>query len=164
MLRRSGVRSIAAAKRATELGLQAFNILEGLKQAADSGALDQERFKQAEARALGFMLAHQMYRSDKTGKVISDRFTVLTFPSHWHYTVLRGLDYMRASGIHDRAQPDPRLGEAFALLRGRRLLDERWPLDRRHPGRQWFEVDDPEGKPSRWVTLLALRVLRWAQR
>jgi sulfur dioxygenase len=31
MLCRSGVRSVAAAKRATELGLQAFNILEGFE-------------------------------------------------------------------------------------------------------------------------------------
>jgi sulfur dioxygenase len=31
MLCRSGVRSIAAARRATELGLEAFNILEGFE-------------------------------------------------------------------------------------------------------------------------------------
>lgn len=35
MLCRSGVRSIAAAKRATELGLQAYNILEGFEGDAD---------------------------------------------------------------------------------------------------------------------------------
>jgi rhodanese-related sulfurtransferase len=35
LLCRSGVRSIAAAKRATELGLQAFNILEGFEGDAD---------------------------------------------------------------------------------------------------------------------------------
>jgi sulfur dioxygenase len=36
MLCRSGVRSIAAAKRATELGLAAFNILEGFEGDADT--------------------------------------------------------------------------------------------------------------------------------
>ena len=35
---RSGVRSIAAAKRATELGLQAYNILEGFEGDADASA------------------------------------------------------------------------------------------------------------------------------
>jgi rhodanese-related sulfurtransferase len=35
LLCRSGVRSIAAAKRATELGLQAYNILEGFEGDAD---------------------------------------------------------------------------------------------------------------------------------
>jgi len=38
LLCRSGVRSIAAAKRATELGLQAFNILEGFEGDPDSQA------------------------------------------------------------------------------------------------------------------------------
>lgn len=36
LLCRSGIRSIAAAKRATELGLQAYNILEGFEGDADS--------------------------------------------------------------------------------------------------------------------------------
>ena len=36
LLCRSGVRSIAAAKRATELGLEAYNILEGFEGDADS--------------------------------------------------------------------------------------------------------------------------------
>ena len=35
---RSGVRSVAAAKRATELGLQAYNILEGFEGDADGNA------------------------------------------------------------------------------------------------------------------------------
>jgi rhodanese-related sulfurtransferase len=38
LLCRSGVRSIAAAKRATELGLQAYNILEGFEGNPDSNA------------------------------------------------------------------------------------------------------------------------------
>ena len=38
LLCRSGVRSVAAAKRATELGLQAFNILEGFEGDHDSHA------------------------------------------------------------------------------------------------------------------------------
>ena len=34
-------------------------------------------------------------------------------------------------------------------------------LDWAPPGRVWFEVDDAPGQPSRWITLRALRVLRW---
>ena len=37
MLCRSGVRSVAAARRATELGLAAYNILEGFEGNADAG-------------------------------------------------------------------------------------------------------------------------------
>jgi sulfur dioxygenase len=38
LLCRSGVRSVAAAKRATELGLEAYNILEGFEGDADAAA------------------------------------------------------------------------------------------------------------------------------
>ena len=76
--------------------------------------------------------------------------------------MLRALDYFRASVLASGAPVDPRLADALAHLRGRRLADGRWPLDVRHRGRQWFEVDEGVGMPSRWVTLSALRVLRWA--
>lgn len=137
-----------------------INVLEGLLEyeLATGGT---EELRVARLTGQEYLLQRQLVRRASTGDVIDRDYLLLAHPHRWHYSILRGLDYMRASGIHDRAQPDPRLGEAFALLRGRRLPDGSWPLDRRHPGRQWFEVDDPEGKPSRWVTLLALRVLRW---
>jgi hypothetical protein len=47
------------------------------------------------------------------------------------------------------------------VVRGRRTRDGRWLLDRLPRGRVWFDVDDGVGRPSRWVTLHALRVLRW---
>ena len=39
--------------------------------------------------------------------------------------------------------------------------DGTWALDRTLPGRVWFDVDDGPGRPSRWVTLRAMRVLKW---
>ena len=30
-----------------------------------------------------------------------------------------------------------------------------------HPGKVWFDLEDGDGKPSRWNTLRAMRVLRW---
>jgi hypothetical protein len=57
--------------------------------------------------------------------------------------------------------PDPRLGEAIEHLRSRRRDDGKWPLDWNPTGRVWFDVDDGQGEPSRWLTLRALRVLRW---
>lgn len=47
------------------------------------------------------------------------------------------------------------------ISRARRLDDGRWPLDKRLRGRIWFEIDDGAGNPSRWITLRALRVLKW---
>ena len=85
-------------------------------------------------------------------------------PNRWRYDVLRALDYFRAAATLTGAVPDPRLGEAVDHVRSKRLEDGTWLLDRRLPGRVWFDVDDGAGKPSRWVTLRAMRVLRWWER
>ena len=70
-----------------------FNVLENLRIAATRGIVEQLAFRDAESRAAEFMLSHRLYRSDRTGEVISERFTDLTYPWHRHYTFLRGLDY-----------------------------------------------------------------------
>src|SRR5262249_47808397 len=80
-----------------------------------------------------------------------------SFPTYWHYDVLRGLDYMRAAG----AEPDDRLAEAVDLIESKRDASGRWLLENVHEGRQHFGMDDGEGKPSRWNTLRAMRVLSW---
>ncbi len=57
--------------------------------------------------------------------------------------------------------PDPRGDEAIALLRSKLQFDGRWPLENTHPGAVQFALEDGDGRPSRWNTLRALRVLRW---
>ena len=89
-----------------------FNVLENVRIAVDQGAVPAATFSDAEARAAEFMLAHRLYRSDHTGEVISERFTQLTYPWHWHYTFLRGLDYLRLTP----AIEDQRADDAIELL------------------------------------------------
>ena len=79
------------------------------------------------------------------------------FPTWWHYDVLWGLDYLRRAGV----TPDERVAEAIALVVSKRDADGRWPLEVRYPGVMPVEVDEGEGRPSRWNTLRALRVLDW---
>ena len=132
-----------------------FNVLENLRIAAARGVIDKRAFQEAEARALELMLAHRLYRSDKTGDVIAERFTHLTYPWHWHYKVLRGLDYLRLTpAIHDARLDDP-----IELLLDQRKPNGRWPLQERIPGTLLVEMERP-GRESRWNTLRALRVLR----
>jgi hypothetical protein len=132
-----------------------FNVLENLRLAWTHGAIEERAFRDAEARALEFMLRHRLYRSDRTGEVVSDRFTHLTYPWHWHYTVLRGLDYLSLThAIHDE-----RLDDSVQLLLGRRKTNGRWPLQKRIPGTLLVEMEKPGGE-SRWNTLRALRILR----
>jgi hypothetical protein len=136
-----------------------FNVLEGLRIASAQGAIPEPAFREAEGRAAEFMLRHRLFRSDHTGEVISDRFTHLTYPWHWHYTVLRGLDYLRLTP----AIRDERVDDAIELLHARRKPNGRWPLQKRIPGTLLVEMEKPGGE-SRWNTLRALRVLRCRDR
>jgi len=57
--------------------------------------------------------------------------------------------------------PDQRIAEAVDLVASKRGGDGRWLLETRHPGRMPVEIDEGVGRPSRWNTLRALRVLNW---
>lgn len=134
-----------------------FNVLEGLREYIESGSatLRQEALA-AEQSALEFMLYHRLFRSDKTGLVINEKFTRFSFPHRWHYDVLRGLCYYARAG----AARDSRLRDAMELLHERQRKDGLWPVQHKHAGRTFFDMEKM-GKPSRWNTLRALRVLRW---
>jgi hypothetical protein len=76
------------------------------------------------------------------------------------YDPLRALDYLRDAGV----APDERTAEAIGIVESKRGADGRWPLEILHDDDLQFEMGEAEGKPSRWITLRALRVLRWAGR
>ncbi|HKE15899.1 MAG TPA: hypothetical protein VKB80_13575 [Kofleriaceae bacterium] len=120
----------------------------------------------ARVRGEEYLLERRLFRRRSTGEVIErDRkggaaWTRFAFPTWWHYDVLRGLDHLRSAGV----APDPRMAEAIELVASKRDGDGRWPLETRYPGAMPVETDDGEGRPSRWNTLRALRVLRWAER
>jgi hypothetical protein len=113
----------------------------------------------ARIRGQEYLLERRMLRRLSTGDVIDSAFTRFSYPTYWHYDVLRGLDYMRAAG----AARDERMAEAIDLVESRRDADGRWPFENPHPGKVHFTMDEGEGKPSRWNTLRAMRVLRWYQ-
>lgn len=111
----------------------------------------------ARIRGQRYLLERRMLRRLSTGNVIDEAFTQFSYPTYWHYDVLRGLDYLRAAG----ADPDERVAEYIDLVRSKRGADGRWPLENQHPGLMHFAMDDGEGRPSRWNTLRAMRVLNW---
>jgi hypothetical protein len=140
-----------------------INVLEGLLEyEAATGGTSESR----EARASGeeYLLARRLFRRLGTGEPADERFLAFLHPNRWRYDVLRALDYFSAASELTGAAADPRLGEAVEHVRSRRSDDGTWPLDWSLPGRVWFDVDDGPGEPSRWVTLRAMRVLRWWER
>jgi hypothetical protein len=120
----------------------------------------------ARLRGQEYFLERRLFRSRSTGRVIDfDRklrrpadFTLCSFPTRWHYDILWGLDYLRRAGV----APDERIAEAVDLVARKRDGQGRWPLENPHPGPVHFEMEGGAGEPSRWNTLRAMRVLRWA--
>jgi hypothetical protein len=140
-----------------------INVLEGLLEYEQAtGGTPESRA----ARTSGeeFLLERSLFRRLSTGEPADEQFLCFAHPNRWRYDVLRALDYFRSAATLTGAAPDPRLGEAVGHVRSRRLEDGTWLLDWSPAGRVWFDVDDGAGKPSRWVTLRAMRVLRWWER
>ncbi len=91
-------------------------------------------------------------------------------PVHYYYDVLVGLDLLTSLGHAG----DRRLAFGLDLLRRKRRADGRWNLDAEHPDveggmARWYERHptqrpiplrvEPAGRPSKLVTLTALKVL-----
>jgi hypothetical protein len=137
-------------------------VLEALLETELAGGSSAE-VTEARLRGQEYLLERRLFRRRTTGEVIErDRkggaaWTRFSFPTWWHYDVLRGLEYLRRAG----ATPDERVAEAIDLVESKRDGDGRWPLENQHPGTMAVEVDEGEGWPSRWNTLRALRVLDW---
>ncbi len=90
------------------------------------------------------------------------------YPNHIYYDILVGLDMITKLGFAD----DPRLRPALKILKDKRRADGTWALDRAHPDLgpgtkinlsvkkvKPLELEVP-GKPSKWITLTALRILK----
>jgi hypothetical protein len=117
----------------------------------------------ARVRGQEYLLERRLFHRRSTGETIElardgeTAFTRFAFPTWWHYDVLRGLDYLRSAGV----APDERVDEAIDLVESKRDSDGRWPLEVRYAGKMPVELDEEVGRPSRWNTLRALRVLDW---
>ncbi len=98
-----------------------------------------------------------MFRSLRTGEIVNKRWLHFSYPTFWHYDVLRGLDYLRDAGI----KPDGRIDEAIDVVIQRRHQNGRWPLNLLHPEQIPLKMETEVAGASRWNTLRALRVLRW---
>ncbi|HEU4725538.1 MAG TPA: hypothetical protein VFU59_09620 [Candidatus Eisenbacteria bacterium] len=118
----------------------------------------------ARLRGQEYLLERRLFRRRSTGEAIErDRkgagvWTHFAFPNWWHYDVLWGLDYLRRAGV----APDARVAEAIELVASKRGHDGLWRAEARYPGTMPVEIDEGEGRLSRWITLRALRVLKWA--
>ena len=114
----------------------------------------------ARRRGEEYLLERALFRRRSTGEVANAAFLKFAYPPRYHYDVLRALDYFRAVG----APPDARVRDALQIVESSRQTDGRWLLHETHNEALAFPFHESVGEPSRWNTLRALRVLRWANR
>ncbi len=140
-------------------------------------------WEESARRGSEFLLKHRVFKSDRDDSVILLDFLRLHYPLHYSYDFLHGLRVLTELGV----KKDQRLNEAVSLLLEKRLPDGKWPLEGvyrgwRHPNPMHGEETNsrpeerelitegwgPEraiqleeaGKPSKWITLQALLVLK----
>lgn len=77
------------------------------------------------------------------------------YPLGYVTDVLQILEVLAALG----SGADSRLRNALDLLLSKQDGQGRWPLEYTYNGKTWVNVEE-KGKPSKWVTLRALRVLQ----
>jgi hypothetical protein len=134
-----------------------INVLEGLlefeRTTGANGKVTATRLRGQE-----YLLERHLLRRLSTGEPAQPRWFYLAFPNGWHYDILRVLDYLRDAGVTDE-----RTAEAVGILESKRDADGRWPLEHAFHDELLADFGEAEDQPSRWITLRALRVLRWSE-
>jgi len=116
-----------------------------------------QEMRMAADRGAEFLLMHRLYRADHHGfSVINDSWLKLGFPQFF-YDALRGLEVVTKLG-HGR---DERIMDALGVLLEKQGEDGSWLLESA-PSNMHTALER-RGKPSKWVTLNALRVIKKAK-
>jgi len=79
------------------------------------------------------------------------------FPVFYVTDVLQNLEVLTSFGYGS----DPRLFRAIELVLNKQDQQGRWKMEYTYNGKTWVDIE-AKGKPSKWVTLRALRVLNRA--
>jgi len=115
-----------------------------------------KEMKETIEKGAEFLLMHRLFKADHHGyKVINHHWLTLSFPWFYGYNVLRGLDVLTKLGC----VKDERLNDAVEVLLQKRQSNGAWVLESAPIGRMQTNIE-AKGKPSKWITLIALRVLK----
>jgi hypothetical protein len=96
---------------------------------------------------------HYLHNSDGTFKDKAG-WKKFGFPLFYQSDALEVLDTLTRLGVHD-----VRMRDAIDLVLSARQPDGKWLLENTFNGKMWVDIEE-KGKPSKWITLRALRVLK----
>lgn len=97
-----------------------ISVAEGIREYVRNGySYRIDELLEAEAGCREFMLQHRLFKSDRTGLVIDKKFTMLSYPSRWHYDILRALDYFQSTAV----DYDTRMDDAMEVIFKKRRRD-----------------------------------------
>lgn len=132
-----------------------LSVLEGITEYQYGGYTYRlEELKEAADSSVEFLLLHQLFISDRTGEIINKDFLRFSYPRRWRYDILSALDYL----CYAKVPWDDRMAPALTFVLQKRTANGTWKLRAKHAGQTHFEMEQA-GKPSRWNTLRAMRVL-----
>jgi len=77
------------------------------------------------------------------------------FPLFYVTDVLQTAEVLTEAGYGR----DPRMAATYDLILGKRDKAGRWKMEYSYKGKTWADIEE-RGKPSKWVTLRAMRVLK----
>jgi hypothetical protein len=102
-----------------------------------------------------YLLIHHLYKSSHDPSVLAKRFWVnFSFPTLWKTDALEMLGVMEKLGYHDE-----RMQDAIDLLISKQDGQGRWKMEKSYNNRLLVGLEK-DGKPSKWVTLNALKILK----
>ena len=132
-----------------------LSVLDALERLKKLEVNEKDRIQGLINAGMDFMLAHNLYKSHRTGQPMKASFTRFSFPPRWFFDVMKALDQFQ---LH-QVPYDPRMKDALELLCKKQKKSGKWTVQNKHAGRVYFEMEKP-GQESRWNTLRALRILK----
>lgn len=133
-----------------------MGVVKALKALAEIPILERSvDVKRSIQRGTEYMFKHHVYkRSHDLARVSKPVWLQFGFPLMWNTDVLEILGILTKLGCFDE-----RMQEAVDLVVSKQDEFGRWKMERSFNGRLQVNIEQ-KGKPSKWVTLNALRVLK----
>ena len=102
-----------------------------------------EEATKAARRAAEIFLKRGLFRRQRDGRIIHERFLKLHYPPYWRYDILFALKLLAEAGLID----DPRCREALDVLESKRLEDGGFPAEEKY-----YDARGRKTSTGRWRT------------